>query len=37
MVELSPELKELFDHWAVLTKEQKKAVLEMVKAFGKAK
>ena len=33
MVELSPELKELFDHWLSLTKEQKQATLTMVKAF----
>lgn len=35
MVELSPELKELFDGWATLTTEQKEAVLHMVQAFQK--
>ena len=34
MVELTPELKELFDGWAPLTKEQKKTVLQMEKAFS---
>lgn len=33
MVELTPELKELFDNWLALTSEQKKATLTMVKAF----
>lgn len=33
MVELTPELKELFDGWVMLTAEQKKAVLQMEKAF----
>ena len=36
MVELSPELKELFDGWATLTVEQKRAVAQMVKAFQKS-
>ena len=36
MVELSPELKELFDGWATLTVEQKQAVAQMVKAFQKS-
>jgi transcriptional regulator with XRE-family HTH domain len=34
MVELTPELKELFDGWAPLTVEQKKTVLQMEKAFS---
>ena len=34
MVELTPELKELFDGWAPLTTEQKKTVLQMEKAFS---
>ena len=33
MVELSPELKELFDEWVFLTSEQKTAVLQMIKAM----
>jgi len=36
MVELSPELKELFDGWVMLTAEQKKAVLQMEKAFNQS-
>lgn len=36
MVELSPELKELFDGWASLTVEQKQAVLQMIRAFQKS-
>lgn len=35
MVELTPELKELFDGWRPLTAEQKKAVLQMLRAFSK--
>ena len=34
MVELTPELKELFTGWVSLTPEQKKAVLTMVTAFN---
>lgn len=34
MVELTPELKELFDSWIPLTAEQKKTVLQMEKAFS---
>ena len=30
MVELTPELKELFDNWIALTTEQKQAVLQMI-------
>ena len=33
MIELSPELKELFDCWASLTIEQKQAVLQMLRVF----
>jgi len=36
MVELSPELKELFDGWVMLTAEQKKAVLQIEKAFNQS-
>jgi len=36
MVELSPELKELFNGWATLTAAQKQAVLQMIKAFQKS-
>lgn len=34
MVELSPDLKRLFDGWRPLTVEQKKAVLQMIEAFS---
>lgn len=34
MVELTPELKELFDNWVNLTPEQKAAVLQMLKAMS---
>lgn len=34
MVELTPELKELFDNWVSLTPEQKQAVLLMVKTMN---
>ena len=33
MVELTPELKNLFDQWLTLTPEQKDAVYRMIKAF----
>lgn len=33
MVELNPELKELFEDWVNLTLEQKKAVRQMMKAM----
>lgn len=33
MVELTPELKNLFDKWIALTPEQKSAVYSMVNAF----
>lgn len=35
MVELTPELKELFDGWLPLTAEQKKAILQMEQAFSR--
>lgn len=34
MVELTPDLKELFNGWVNLTPEQKQAVLTMVNAFN---
>lgn len=34
MVELSPELKEIFDNWVNLTVAQKQAVLQMIKSFN---
>lgn len=34
MVELTPELKELFDGWAYLTPEQKDAVARVIKAMN---
>lgn len=34
MVELTPELKELFDGWAYLTPEQKEAVARVIKAMN---
>lgn len=37
MVELTPELKELFDNWAVLTPAQKAAVNQMVKTMNQNK
>lgn len=33
MVELTPDLKELFDHWVFLTPEQKQAILQMTRAM----
>jgi transcriptional regulator with XRE-family HTH domain len=33
MVEMSPELKELFDAWVDLTPDQKAAALQMIKAM----
>ena len=32
-VELSPELKQIFEYWVTLTPEQKNAVLVMMRAF----
>ena len=37
MVEISPELKELFENWVNLTLEQKKAANQMLKAMNKDK
>ena len=37
MVELSPELKELFDNWVNLTAEQKQAALQIMRAFNSEK
>ena len=37
MVELSPDLKRLFDGWMPLSPEQKHVVLQMVEAFSKDK
>ena len=34
MVELTPELKELFDGWAYLTPEQRDAVARIIKAMN---
>ena len=34
MVELTPELKELFDNWVSLTPEQKQATLQMIRAMN---
>ncbi len=34
MVEMTPDLKELFDRWQPLTSEQKKAALQMMKAMS---
>lgn len=37
MVEINPELKELFENWGNLTPEQKKAANQMLKAMNKDK
>ena len=37
MVEINPELKELFENWDNLTPEQKKAANQMLKAMNKDK
>ncbi len=34
LVELTPELKELFDHWVNLTPAQKSAAIQMLKAMS---
>lgn len=34
MVELTPELKELFDNWVSLAPEQKQAALHMIRAMN---
>ena len=36
MIELSPELKELFDGWLTLTPEQKEAVTRLVHTMNKS-
>jgi len=33
-LDLSPDLKEIFDQWPSLTPEQKTATLSMIRAFG---
>ena len=35
MVELTPELKEIFDCWVKLTPDEKELVLNMIKALNK--
>lgn len=37
MVEITPELKELFENWVNLTPEQKKAANQMLKAMSNSK
>ena len=37
MIEITPELKELFENWVNLTPEQKKAANQMVKAMNNSK
>ena len=37
MVEITPELKELFENWVNLTPEQKKAANQMLKAMKNSK
>ena len=37
MVELTPELQEVFENWRTLTKEQKAAALAMLRAFNHEK
>lgn len=37
MVEINPELKELFENWVNLTSEQKKAANQMLKAMNNDK
>ena len=37
MVEITPELKELFDNWVNLTPEQKQAVNQMLRAMNSDK
>ncbi len=34
MVDLNPELKEVFEHWIALTPEQKELVLQMLRALN---
>ena len=35
MVEMSPELKELFDGWVTLTPEQKAAITQLIRTINK--
>ena len=37
MVEITPELKELFDSWVTLTVEQKNVVLQMIRTLNSNK
>ena len=37
MIEITPELKELFENWVNLTPEQKKAANQMLKAMNNSK
>lgn len=37
MIEITPELKELFENWVNLTPEQKKAANQMLKAMSNSK
>lgn len=37
MIEITPELKELFENWVNLTQEQKKAANQMLKAMNNSK
>ncbi len=37
MVEMTPEIKELFDSWVSLTVEQKSAVLQMIHTFNSSR
>lgn len=37
MVEMTPEMKELFDSWVSLTAQQKEAVLQMIRTLGSGK
>ena len=37
MIEITPDLKELFENWVNLTPEQKKAANQMLKAMNKSK
>ena len=35
MIEITPELKELFDKWTALNNEQKKAIWQIIKTYDK--
>ena len=37
MVEMTPEIKELFDSWVSLTAEQKKAVMQVIRTLNSNK